>query len=197
MLRPALQSLGLILLGAFLSSCAVTYPVAGNYDDYNAVFRGTVHHNLWSGGGSLQVMGVNFPLRCEGETVLSYQPPTGFAGARGVAELACDGGTSGVQVDWTSTSLTTGFGSGQDQEGRHLRFAFGMSEEETTAQIQEILRQSSDRPLFPVASARLLTAPGGELDLPLLGLEAIRERGRPAPRSLGPSPPVVPVEPTP
>lgn len=197
MARLGFQPLGLILLGGLLSSCAVTYPVAGNYDDYNAVFRGTVHHNLWSGGGSLQVMGVNFPFRCQGEAVPTYHPPRGYAGGRGIAELVCEDGTGGVHVDWTTTSLTTGFGFGQDREGRQLRFAFGMSEEKTAAQIQEALRQSSDRPPFPVASAPSSTAPGSELDLPLLGLEAIRERGRPAPRSLGPSPPVVPVRPTP
>ncbi len=177
----------LLLVG--MAGCTVTYPLVGAFADYNAVFRGTVQHHLPGGGATIQVTGVNWPIRCQGEAI-----PT--SRRAGTAELLCDDGTA-VQVTWTGTSLTTGSGAGHDQEGRQVRLAYGMTEEEAAGQVEQALRQSADRPLLPAASAR---APRRhvepeEMDLPLPGLETIREAGRPAPRPAPSSAPRVPTTP--
>lgn len=192
--RRSLWSFGLTPVGAILFGCTITLPVVGSFDDYNAVFRGTVRRNPLVGGGTIQVAGVNFPLQCEGEAVLTKRPTLVSSSQGGFAELVCEDGST-VQTVWTTTtSAAAGVGSGQDREGRRLKFAFGMTEEEAAAQVQEALRQAADLPPLPIAATRGPALPAG-LDLPLPGLETIREVGRPTPPP--PTPPPAIVQPTP
>jgi len=140
----------LILFILLLAGCAYRYPVVGAFDNYNEVFRGTVHHNAWNGTAYIEVKAENSDVMGRGNSRVTYIPPLFSWGdkQRGEADLEFDDGRS-VKAYWTAESLTTGFGSGHDQFGNTFKFAFGMSDQEADKYISKKSEEVARKPELP------------------------------------------------
>ncbi len=147
-----MKNFGLILVASvfMLSSCTTTYKAVATFDDYNEVLVGTVIHNIVTGGGTFRMVGKVSGIDCTGKAILVSIPPTGaFAGQGGKIHARCTDGRT-VTGEWWATSLTTGFGRGEDDSGARFAFTFGYSEEEAAALIQQELPRAKSKPQFPV-----------------------------------------------
>lgn len=141
------------MAGLSLAACTATYPVVGKFNDHNEVFLGTVNHDLLNGQAVIEAKGKNTGLVCRGNSQVTsipfdnYALPTCF-GQRGMAFLSCDDGRS-IDADWIAESCTSGYGSGQDQNGVRFDFAFGMSEQEATGMLRQFQRTVASKPILP------------------------------------------------
>jgi len=128
---------------------SVTYPVVGQFDDYNEILIGEVYANLYTGTSVIRLEAANSGFSCSGTSRLLYTPSPGqCAGQIGVANLTCSDGRL-IKVDWEGISCTRGFGTGFDQYGNRLSFAFGMNEAEALAYIEEAREIVADKPDLP------------------------------------------------
>ena len=117
------------------SGCMHHYPVVGSFDNHKEVFRGQVHHNSANGTAFIEVTAERSGVKGSGNSVVTYVPFLSFGGGQmGRAVLNFDDGRS-VVADWTSLSLTTGYGHGKDQFGNTFKFTFGLSEDEAATYI--------------------------------------------------------------
>lgn len=137
----------------FLAGCSVRYPVVGSFNDYNEVFYGAVDSDLLAGTSYIHVEGEISKMKCTGGSRVTYIPPISYIipvckGQRGIAEIKCTDGRI-VHADWEATSCTSGIGSGYDQKGNKLTFAFGQSESEAKSFVDNELKQTSKRPDLP------------------------------------------------
>jgi len=132
-----------------IAGCAYKYPVVGSFDNYNEVFRGTVHHNALTGTAYIEVKAENSDVMGRGNSRITYIPPLSFGGGqRGEADLDFDDGRK-VRAYWTSKSLTSGFGSGHDQFGNTFKFTFGMSDQEANNYISKEKEIVASKPKLP------------------------------------------------
>ena len=132
-MKRTLTSLAALALAAvFLSGCTITYPAIARYTDAGEKFTGVVHASVF-GGGDVAITSALSGTRCTGRAELT-SAAFNCAGQSGTIHLQClDGRT--ISGAWTATSCTSGAGTGQDQEGRPVEFAFGV----TDAEVNEFL----------------------------------------------------------
>jgi S1-C subfamily serine protease len=142
----------LVLLMALLgliAACSVKYKVVGSFDNYNEVFIGEVDHNLLAGRGHIIAEGKNSKIRCEGDSFVTYIPPSlGCAGQRGKAPMICSDGRR-LDVDWVATSCTQGHGLGKEPGGATFRFVFGFDESAAREQLTMLSKQVTNNPELP------------------------------------------------
>jgi S1-C subfamily serine protease len=132
-----------------LSSGCVHYSAVGRFTDYNEVLKGAVNHNLLAGTGQIQIAGEVSGMQCQGNSWVTYIPPSGSCvGQQGKALLTCTDGRV-VDCDWIATGCTSGWGVGRDQQGNSLAFAFGMNEQQAQTIVSRELRTASARPELP------------------------------------------------
>jgi S1-C subfamily serine protease len=131
------------------SGCMHHYPVVGSFDNHKEVFRGQVHHNSANGTAFIEVTAERSGVKGSGNSVVTYVPLFSLgAGQMGRAVLNFDDGRA-VVADWTSLSLTSGYGHGKDQFGNTFKFTFGLTEEEASAYIVSQKAAKSDLPELP------------------------------------------------
>jgi len=156
-------------MALLVAACTATYPVVGKFSDHNEVFLGTVNADLMTGQGFIEAKGKNSGVKCRGLSRVVYIPPSNYAagifmipycaGQKGIAALRCDDGRQ-LDADWTATSCTSGFGSGDDNRGARFDFAFGMSEQEATAKFGQYQTEVTSKPDLPVYKPRTFLSPG-------------------------------------
>lgn len=139
----------IVLTSLLATGCIHHYPVVGSFDNHKEVFRGQVHHNSANGTAFIEVTAERSGVKGSGNSVVTYVPFMSFGGGQmGRAVLHFDDGRS-VVADWTSLSLTTGYGHGKDQFGNTFKFTFGLSEEEATAYIESQKAAKTNLPELP------------------------------------------------
>lgn len=139
----------LLCLALALASGCANYSAVAKFTGYNEVLRGTVHHNLLAGTGQIQVAGEVSGMQCQGNSWVTYVPPSGSCvGQQGKALLTCTDGRV-VDCDWIATGCTTGWGAGRDQQGNTLVFAFGMNEQQAQIIVNREMRAASARAELP------------------------------------------------
>ena len=138
----------LSIVGVVVSACA-TYPLVGQFDKHNEVFRGTVEHDLMGASGYIVVRGEVTKMTCRGPARITRPVPgTLCTGHSGEAELTCDDGRR-IRATFTAHTCTSGTGSGTDNVGNPFSFSYGMSEEEASRFVQETLTKAAQRPNLP------------------------------------------------
>jgi len=138
----------LSIVGVVVSACA-TYPLVGQFDKHNEVFRGTVEHDLMGASGYIVVRGEVTKMTCRGPARITRPVPgTLCTGHSGEAELSCDDGRR-IRATFTAHTCTSGTGSGTDNVGNPFSFSYGMSEEEASRFVQEALTKAAQRPNLP------------------------------------------------
>lgn len=148
-MRNYLNTLLLTISSLTLVGCIHTYPVVGAFDNHNEIFRGTVVHNSANGTAQIDVVAEKSGVRGSGQSWVTYVPPFSMGGGqRGRADLAFADGRM-VRADWTTITLTSGYGQGRDQFGNTFHFTYGMSEEEATTYVKALRVEKSDLPDLP------------------------------------------------
>ena len=138
----------LLFLCLLLQGC-VTYPVVGCFDDYNEVFKGKVHANLFAGTSRIEVEGLQSKVKGKGSSWITYIPPTlSCEGQKGEALLTFNDGRV-VKGQFTALSCSTGYGTGADQNGNTFTFTFGMSDKEADKYIERTRKTIVSRPNLP------------------------------------------------
>lgn len=145
-----LLTAGLFLVLSLLTTgCIHRYPVVGSFDNHRDIFRGTVLHNSTVGTSVIEVTAEPSGVKGKGRSWVTYVPFMSFGGGqKGGAELNFDDGRR-VMAEWTTITLTSGYGTGRDQFGHTFHFTYGMSEEEATAYIEAQRASKSDLPDLP------------------------------------------------
>ena len=147
------------IVAAGLAACTASYPVVGKFSDHNEVFLGTVNANLMNGSAIIEAKGKNSGVKCTGLSRVIFIPASNYiagafmipycAGQKGIAAFRCDDGRR-LDADWTATSCSAGYGSGDDNRGARFEFAFGMSEQEAAAKFGEFQTEVASKPDLPV-----------------------------------------------
>jgi S1-C subfamily serine protease len=136
----------------FLGGCTATYPVVGNFEGHNELYKGTVNHNLLNGTAFIEIEAIVSHTKGRGNSVVTYVPFSlvGCKGQRGEAVITFDDGRV-VHGTWLipSDSCTKGAGEGVDQFGNTFKFTFGMSEKEAEKYIQITQKAISNLPEAP------------------------------------------------
>jgi len=115
------------------SGCIHHYPVVGSFDNHKEIFRGQVNHNSANGTAFIEVTAERSGVKGSGNSFVTYVPPFSLGGGQmGRANLQFDDGRA-VAAEWTSITLTSGYGRGKDQFGNTFKFTYGMTEEEAAA----------------------------------------------------------------
>ncbi|MDP6475630.1 MAG: hypothetical protein QF894_12075 [Alphaproteobacteria bacterium] len=112
----------LALAALVIQSCSIKYSAVGSFDNYAAVFEGSIAVGM-TGSGTLTLHEVGGDISCSGSTWVTYQPSFLKKGARGAAAIECSDGRI-VDVTWVQSEENSGNGRGRDQEGNSLRFRY-------------------------------------------------------------------------
>jgi len=148
-LNKSITFITVAVILCFVSGCTVKYPVVGYFYHYNEVFKGTITHNIWIGHADIEVQEQVSGVKGTGYSYVTYIPPFGTAkGQRGKAIIECNDGRV-VEADWVADSLTSGRGTGHDQDGHRFVFCFGLSDDEANEYVQEQMQLASSRPELP------------------------------------------------
>lgn len=138
------------LLSFVLVSCSVKYHLVGTFDNYNQVFIGNIDSNLLAGTAHIVVSAKDTGVTCEGDSHITYVPPSlGCAGERGVARLFCSDGRI-VDSHFVTTSCTSGYGQGVDNNGAVFHFVFGLNNEDAQRELAKLKQSVSNNPKMPV-----------------------------------------------
>jgi len=144
----------LLLVVLVASGCTVTYPVVGQFDDFNEVVHGEIDHDLIAGTALIRVEAEQTDFRCSGTSRVLHVPASNYIipgrckGQKGDAHLDCSDGRL-VKADWEALSCTQGFGAGFDQDGARFSFTFGMNEDEALEYIEQARADVADKPQLP------------------------------------------------
>lgn len=139
----------IVIVTSLLTGCIHKYPVVGSFDNHKDIFRGNVTHNSTNGTAFIEVTAEPSGVRGQGRSWVTYVPFFSMGGGqRGGASLNFTDGRR-VQAEWTTITLTSGYGTGLDQFGNTFHFAYGMSEEEATAYIDSQRTAKSTLPELP------------------------------------------------
>jgi S1-C subfamily serine protease len=123
--------------------------VVGSFDNHREIFRGQVHHNSLNGTALIDVTAERSGVKGSGNSYVTYIPPFSMGeGQMGRAKLKFDDGRI-VFAEWTSLSLTTGYGHGKDQFGNTFKFTFGMTEAEAEAYVDSLKSSKAGLPELP------------------------------------------------
>ena len=148
------RKLILVVLALGILQGCIKYKVVGSFDDYNEVVMGDIDANLLSGTGHIVAEGKNFGIKCEGDSYVTYIPPSlSCVGQRGRAPIRCSDGRR-VEAEWVATSCSTGYGEGIDQKGARFRFVFGLDEKSAQEELAKKSQEVSEKPEFPVYRPR-------------------------------------------
>lgn len=136
----------------FFTGCTHIYPVVGTFDDYNEIFKGTVHGNTFTGTAFIEIEALNSKTKGQGNSRVTFIPFNlfGCKGQRGEAILNFDDGRI-VHGTWhlPGHSCTKGVGRGVDQFGNTFHFTFGMREKEAEEYIQKTKEEVANLPEPP------------------------------------------------
>lgn len=141
----------LVISALITTGCVYDYPVVASFDNHREIFRGEVHHNAMNGTAFIEVKAERSGVKGSGNSVVTYVPMFSMGGGQmGRANLQFDDGRT-VIAEWTSLSLTTGFGHGKDQFGNTFKFTFGMTEAEAAAYVDALKASKANLPDLPPA----------------------------------------------
>lgn len=131
------------------SGCIHHYPVVGSFDNHKEIFRGQVNHNSANGTAFIEVTAERSGVKGSGNSFVTYVPPFSLGGGQmGRANLQFDDGRA-VAAEWTSITLTSGYGRGKDQFGNTFKFTYGMTEEEAAAYVDSLKASKVNLPDLP------------------------------------------------
>lgn len=127
----------LFVMVMLVSGCATLhFPVVGKFQNNNELFIGQVVIPL-NGTSYIETKCGVSGVTCKGNSYLTYVPkPFSYSGQKGVATLNCSDGRI-ISADFTTKTITSGWGSGLDQNGNKFTFTFGMSERKALKFIEE------------------------------------------------------------
>jgi S1-C subfamily serine protease len=124
------------------------------YDAYREVLVGAAHARGALQGGFLDVTSRTGHRRCVGPVRPRIVPPEVDVPSRcdglvGLGTLSCSDGRE-IAVEWRSEEICgTGYGQGQDDEGREVHMAYGGSPRRAEAIAEEALAQLESLPALP------------------------------------------------
>ena len=132
----------------FIQGCTLKYNAVGSFDDYGAVFEGTILVDIGS-TGTLFLAEVGGNITCSGSTWITSRP-SGFAkrGARGGALIECSDGRV-ADVVWIQSAADGGTGRGIDQNGNKLRFRYDLDTQVLANYRRTLISEISKKPELP------------------------------------------------
>jgi hypothetical protein len=102
-----------------------------------------VFYGLVQDDSSVGIANVNFAFPngclCHGRAMVTYCPPSGYAGEHGKYSAKCSDGRQ-IFGKFTTTSLTTGYAEFNDSFGNTYRATFGHTIDEAVQSVNEIRR---------------------------------------------------------
>lgn len=126
------QIVGALTVCGLLAACTISYKAVGRYTDGSEKFIGDVNASIF-GGGDVVVKSTSTDVECAGRSEVIEVPSVWTCAGQVVSiDLRCSDGRS-MTGTATATSCTTGVGHGQDNEGRAIEFAFGLTKAEAQA----------------------------------------------------------------
>jgi S1-C subfamily serine protease len=148
MSRKLLGALVVLIASLAVSACTLKYDAVGSFDDYGAVFEGSVSVSI-GGTGTLTLHEVGGSISCTGSTWVNYQPG-GLTkqGARGGALIECSDGRI-ADVARVQSTEDGGTGRGTDQNGNKLRFRYDLDHRVLANYRKTLISQTAQKPELP------------------------------------------------